>query len=624
MPFSTDGLIVDDFWESGWREIVAETPERDCCNYSSRFQAKATEARNTGDEQSANIFAFLSDITSMFIDENDSADPLKPMLHLKEGRTAIPSDFDPTLNYLAGILPHIDDPELKARVADVLWLRKRDFRAAREAVVSYLAAARLTDHESWPPATDRIQRALNIAVQVKQKDLIEDAVRRVEEGLATFNGDEASFLPARLMKILLERKAGEAINYSVMAEKFAVAAEGRGDWYAARTYWDLRASWDKLTKDDTKAEEACRRSAETYVNEAESRIASGETQGYMVAAHFIERAIQAFRSIGGKKERIDELHHRLLTHQEKAVAEMKSVSVEFDPSAIIAEATKAVSDKSLYDAIFAFAQMNRSPQKSRLREQAERQRQEFVFSHLATTRSMNSVGRTVARRDPPDAGESEDEADLRIEMYKVATVSQAITAQAMILPAREQILREHTVRDDHLMVLVHDNPFVPAGRAEFFARGLQAGFRNDFVVAVHLLTPQIENSVRYLLEEQGIITSGLDGRGIQDERDLNRTLREPEFAEPLKKVLGEDLLFDLRGLLIERHGSNLRNNMAHGLLDYTEFYSAPCIYLWWLTLRLCCLPLIAARFVSQQDEADKSTLTEVEEDNVISKEIASD
>ena len=32
--------------------------------------------------------------------------------------------------------------------------------------------------------------------------------------------------------------------------------------------------------------------------------------------------------------------------------------------------------------------------------------------------------------------------------------------------------------------------------------------------------------------------------------------------------------------------------MAHGLINDSEFSSPLTLYLWWLTLRLCCLPIL--------------------------------
>ncbi|NEQ40472.1 MAG: DUF4209 domain-containing protein [Okeania sp. SIO3I5] len=72
----------------------------------------------------------------------------------------------------------------------------------------------------------------------------------------------------------------------------------------------------------------------------------------------------------------------------------------------------------------------------------------------------------------------------------------------------------------------------------------------------------------------------------------NKILYLPE----IKDIFDEDTLFDLKGLLVEHSGSNLRNLMAHGLLDDEAFSHPLMSYLWWVTLRLCCLPL----FIYQQ------------------------
>jgi hypothetical protein len=54
------------------------------------------------------------------------------------------------------------------------------------------------------------------------------------------------------------------------------------------------------------------------------------------------------------------------------------------------------------------------------------------------------------------------------------------------------------------------------------------------------------------------------------------------------EVIGENSVFDLRGLLVERTGSNLRNAIAHGLLPSGAFFAPLVCYLWWLTLHLAC------------------------------------
>jgi hypothetical protein len=57
--------------------------------------------------------------------------------------------------------------------------------------------------------------------------------------------------------------------------------------------------------------------------------------------------------------------------------------------------------------------------------------------------------------------------------------------------------------------------------------------------------------------------------------------------EELEEILGEDVVFDLQGLLVEDFGATLRHFMAHGLLDDGLMQSLDALYFWGLVLRLC-------------------------------------
>jgi Domain of unknown function (DUF4209) len=67
----------------------------------------------------------------------------------------------------------------------------------------------------------------------------------------------------------------------------------------------------------------------------------------------------------------------------------------------------------------------------------------------------------------------------------------------------------------------------------------------------------------------------------------------PDVDADRRKIFGVDFVFNLRGLLVEPFGANLRNEMAHGLLSANQMYSYAPRYVWWLTLRMCCLPIFA-------------------------------
>jgi hypothetical protein len=69
---------------------------------------------------------------------------------------------------------------------------------------------------------------------------------------------------------------------------------------------------------------------------------------------------------------------------------------------------------------------------------------------------------------------------------------------------------------------------------------------------------------------------------------LQEILYLPKFEE----VFGANLTFDLKTLLVDHGGPNLRHGTAHGLRSYSEFFSPEALYFWCLTLRLCFPPLL--------------------------------
>jgi hypothetical protein len=326
----------------------------------------------------------------------------------------------------------------------------------------------------------------------------------------------------------------------------------------------------------------------TYVKNAEDDI-NNNPPDYMNACGHIEDAIQEYRKIGNEKKLIEDLHQLLLEYQPKSLSQMCSIPLEISiPEKQINEAKEFVRGKTLQDSIFALASITHSPEVSKLKEDVEKISTQYPLIHLICTKVVNEngkqicSGRSMLSSDPDERDEA-----TKNNMFEHAKIFHHITYQGIIEPARQQIIQDHDiVTTQDFLPLVLNNLFIPKGRELIYASGLFAGLNGDFLTSTHLLVPQLENSIRYILTSNGIIASSLDQNGTQNEYGLNITL----IMRELNDIMPEDVVFDLRGLLIERYGSNLRNRMAHGLIDYNDFkFSFEIRYLWWLTLRLCYL-----------------------------------
>ena len=144
---------------------------------------------------------------------------------------------------------------------------------------------------------------------------------------------------------------------------------------------------------------------------------------------------------------------------------------------------------------------------------------------------------------------------------------------------------------------------MPIGRERLFGMALFAGYDYDFVTALHLLIPQIEHMVRFHLKSAGVKTTTLDSKGIETENGLSTLMDLPEC----KTIFGEDLTFEIQALFCDAFGPNLRNELAHGLLDDKACQTAYAVYAWWLGLKLVFNTFWnAARQIDGEEEATEA------------------
>ncbi|WP_165371504.1 DUF4209 domain-containing protein [Pseudolysobacter antarcticus] len=151
-----------------------------------------------------------------------------------------------------------------------------------------------------------------------------------------------------------------------------------------------------------------------------------------------------------------------------------------------------------------------------------------------------------------------------------------------MLPAIDILRAEHTFTLQDFVDLAGACPLIPPGREGLVGKGLLAGLNGDFDVALHLLSPQVEHFVRFHLKQSGVLTTRVDAAGIENEIGLSSLMDLPSVDD----VLSANLAFEIRAMFCNPHGPNLRNDVAHGLLDDNQANSLPSAYAWWMVFRL--------------------------------------
>ncbi|OOZ40859.1 hypothetical protein BOW53_05860 [Solemya pervernicosa gill symbiont] len=253
---------------------------------------------------------------------------------------------------------------------------------------------------------------------------------------------------------------------------------------------------------------------------------------------------------------------------------------------------------------------------------------------LFSATHMSTDGRVIAKRPGAEFGEAGGGETLWAEMVKHYIMELGLVVQGDLWPALEIVRLEHRIQEGDFLSIARLSPIVPPGRERLIAKALFAGYDNDFVTAIHILVPQLEHLVRFHLKQvgeslflrklvlgiqaqasgkyltrpfmptappdgvdyrglttltslsmavsAGVTTTTLDPKGIENENGLS-TLMEHRQAN---EIFGEDLAFEIRALFCDPFGPNLRNELAHGLIDLEEAQSVPSIYAWWLLLKI--------------------------------------
>jgi len=539
------------------------------------------------DQKHYSLYHFLIKLVSMHLKPDTPETPFGPQFQFTNGRSLVPIDLtDDDILAIKEINDHTNDRMLKSRLLDLLWVIKKDHNACKEAAEIYLQmGVILNTDDSWTYAEIYFRRALQLAKALgRSKELYVNISDSIQDAVRDSSKSTKDYHCLKFMEILLEFNIGDPVEYVTIAGNIADKALNDCNMCKARDYFKLQADWYHCLKDDEKEQAARLRAAMTYITEAEQRI-TGQSPSYAVASEFIKRAIEGMRRHGGVANKIVLLKAKLNEYQKLSHKEMKAFGTNLDLTDCSREAINHVKSRELPDAIrrlaFIVPTINISELKDTVKDMDER----FVFGKLAPITLVDDAGRTIT-----SAGSSlYDEARrFELSMYSYAAQNEwTIRAVGYIDPARTRILSEHHPTFNDLAYIVRDNPFIPPGHEEIFLRGIHAGFHSDFLTAALFLVPQIENSIRYVLDSNGVYIANLESDGTQPLKVLGPLFDLPETQE----IFGESIYFELKGHLLEKAGYNFRNRIAHGYATAANITSYITISIWWLVLRLCFTPL---------------------------------
>ena len=528
----------------------------------------------------------LANICSPILNSESRNDPFQPFMTWRNKRSFLPIDLtDEEILYLSSIVDEDLPPILKARIADILWIystpkNKKHSEIAIENYISMNVCNEFFEHDIyvfW-------ERAAILAKQTRNSSLIEKIKLKL---LNEINHPSTSwdFHLLKIIEIFLKTELDKGLNHELAEKLLEKQKEFNHEqqFHIAEQYLELAAKLFKKagnTKDSYKSLALLSQATENHGDYRKNESA-------MVANSFYKLALQRYREIPNSYRSTLQIAQKLDTVQEKITQsgllitdELQLISTEqMNISELQEQSITYVKDKqTAFESLLYFSDVSSCNFKS-IWKSTEKNINNSISSLFGAT-SVSLDGRKISSIPPLD-GNNRDEVILKTAIKNFGIYID-VTVNGCILPALEQIQQEHLFPKEFLIQLCKYSSIVPEKREILVANALYQGFEWDFRSAIHLLAPQVENMVRQLLKQNGLVTTHTDPNGIENEMGLSSLVS----IVGAREILGDDLWFKLQAVFTDSLSANLRNEVGHGLLDDDTSNSFYSVYAWWMVLRL--------------------------------------
>jgi hypothetical protein len=573
---------------------ISNSSTIDCSEISDLYRKCAEDSKNGDRSAEYRVYSMISAITSFHFKPNERNEPFGPLFQMGDRRSAIPEDFrGAPERVLLDCAKKLQNPALSARINDVLWLFDRSrAESGQSALKGYLDTVRAVrdgkatfrfEEKEFDShlCEEQLRRALYIARAIGwEKEISQEARALVAEARkCAFENKHLSGFHW-FAELDLDFEVSESVTVAREAESLAKIEV---DLHRQHHFWMIAArgfAHAKVTDDQSRCRAAA---AECLVKVSEQGSASA-----MFEAHWLEQAITELHRVRGTQDRRKELKHRLVEVQSRIPEEMSSFSHEMDRSEIARHAREAVANKSsFFSALGSFVRLGFSPTPDELEKEARESIEEHPLQAIFSGVIMDSHGKPVHRYGGLDESSGENSA-IQQQIVQSESIRRNLMVSS-IESARLAIMSQYHVGAENLALLCRSSPFIPPGHANIYMIGFGRFFQGEMTGALHILVPQLENSIRHVLRSNGYDVTKLNNDMTQEDINLSAILER--MRPEMNKVFTPRFVTDIDNVFNHRGGPSIRHLIAHGQLPDGAFFSADAIYACWFILQLCSLPL---------------------------------
>jgi hypothetical protein len=455
--------------------------------------------------------------------------------------------------------------EIKARCCDILKKREKDKRRIIiKASDAYLEVFRLTE------GMDYLERAASIRSfkQVNNDDFLK--VILIEIFIKTL---KHPFWLSSIVEVLLMSYSIEKLsNLIIEIEKCVQEKRGSKEYGKERDYIDILHLLNNITK-----QEQYKLKALSFETEADEIWNNQENNTvYPNLPDLYRNAYQEINKINSIEPEIHKRIREKLIRANKYLVEILSkVGVSYKMPFLEEEKKrieKWIADEKWESPLDFIALLHNIPfaSKENTEKYMDISRKGSVLSSMMRTNRLDDKGNTIGLDNPENS--------LRTDAHIYYRQKILYTLWTCIDKAANMKL---LIEEDMLFYIMKNRiPYFlqDEDRLIFWVKGLTSGFNKDFMIASHILIPQIEWALRNIAEiYHGSLVK------LEEERQEEATLGS--ILKQLENVMHEEIRFEVESFLQSGIDVNFRNKLSHGLLSSFEIMQYG-IFLWWLCIKL--------------------------------------
>jgi hypothetical protein len=538
--------------------------------------------KNQGDLNDQDWRGFLAERSAFFFTERPNEDSIWGTYFAPMGSWTLgdgtPQRSPDIKDLDADVVAHwerrarsVHSPVMRARYADLVWdltaaITKghRPHEYALIAIDAYIDATEKSYYTIEIEAAGWLKRALNLALSVGDKDRQRRAVDAI---FALY--DRVAVADPHLIgvwtfpfDVLYDKKdllAPEQESRLIAdLEAMLVRTSGAGkaaefDPFGAQAASDRLARYYKRHNNRAEVE----RVIKTY-GQAFAKISKEASP--MLAMAWLQPVIERYEQEGLKAD-AEQLQLMSAEKGKNVASDLKEVSTKVELKK--EDVDKVVEHLISGDLKTSFGRIAEYfiPKAGAARKLLDQMRTDAPFLSIIPINVLASDGHTTAR-----IGSLDEDADGRLHKQLAETIG---FYQPFLVHILAKLREKYAATTESILDFLCESPLFAENRSGLLRDGLLAYEQEDFVKAIHVLVPQIEQILRNFLGNLGrpTLKTVRNHPGLMDAKSMNDILGD----EQMRKVLTENLWRYLEVVYIDKRGLNLRNDLAHGLLSPNVF-----------------------------------------------------